>query len=165
MVHAMEDADPAKYPHDFAIAREKVFLGEGGTNQSPGPSVQRYFADVFQVLRSQGLAGIQLWVTDTLADAIDGTDQPTLSTAALSYDLFTTEFTKAGVRTYGSLPPGTEWHGSPAKGASYANPASFPASSGNRPAAYGRWSFTGLTDKGRWVQQDIADSKEATVKR
>lgn len=33
----------------------------------------------------------------------------------------------------------------------------YPASSEIRPAAYGRWTYTGLTNKGHWVRQAIAN--------
>ena len=153
MVDAMEMADPGRYPHDFTIPQAKVFLGEGGTNQTTSPAISQYFQDVFRVLADRKLAGLQLWVSDTLGDTKDAAGKPTLSSITPAYDLFTTSFTWAGVRNYAPLPPGVSWHGSPAKGSPYADPASFPASHDLRPAAYGKWSYTGLTDKGRWVQQ------------
>jgi hypothetical protein len=52
---------------------------------------------------------------------------------------------------------GVSWHGSPARGASYGDPASYPVSRDIRPSAYGNWTYTGPTIKGRWVQQAIAD--------
>jgi hypothetical protein len=155
MVDAMETADPHAYPHDFAIPAAQIFLGEGGTNQTSSPAVERYFKDVFHVLTERKLAGIQLWVSDTLGDAKDAEGKPTLSAATPAYDLFTTGFSRDGVRTYASLPPGISWHGEPAKSGSYADPASYAAYQDIRPAAYGRWSYTGLTDKGRWVQQAL----------
>jgi hypothetical protein len=97
----------------------------------------------------------QLWVSDTLGDAKDASGQLTLSPITPAYDFFTTSFSPAGVRTYAPLSPGVAWHGSPAKGASYADPASYPASQDLRAAAYGKWSYTGLTDKGRWVQKAL----------
>jgi hypothetical protein len=157
MVDAMEMADPGKYAHDYSIPASRVFLGEGSTNQTATPAINQYFQDVFQLLADRALAGIQLWVTDTLGDATDAAGKPTLSPATPAYDLFTTTFSRAGVRTYAGLPPGISWHGSPAKGASYADPASYPPSSEIRPAAYGQWSYIGLTSKGHWVQQAIAN--------
>ena len=156
MVDAMEMADPGRYPHDFAIPQDKVFLGEGGTNQTTSAAIGQYFQDVFQVLADRKLAGMQLWVSDTLGDAKDASGQPTLLPITPAYDLFTTSFAPAGVRTYAPLSPGVAWHGSPAKGASYADPASYPASQDLRASAYGKWSYTGLTDKGRWVQKALA---------
>jgi len=158
MVNAMEMADPGRYPHDFAIAQEKVFLGEGGTDQTTSPAIGQYFRDVFRVLTDRRLAGIQLWVSDTLGDARDTSGGLTLSPITPAYDLFTTSFSAAGVRTYAPLPPGVAWHGSPAKGASYADPASYPEYQDLRSAAYGKWSYTGLTAKGRWVQQALTES-------
>jgi hypothetical protein len=157
MVDAMEVADTDKYPHDFAISPSKIFLGEGNTIQTDTPAINQYFQDVFQVLTDRALAGIQLWVSDTLGDTKDGTGRLTLSAITPAYDLFTTNFTYAGSRTYGSLPPGVSWHGSPGKGSSFADPESFPASKDIRAAAYGKWSYTGLTSKGRWAQQAMAD--------
>jgi hypothetical protein len=157
MVDAMEMADPGKYPHDYAIPASRVFLGEGSTNQTAMPAINQYFQDVFQLLADRELAGIQLWVTDTLGDATDAAGKPTLSPATPAYDLFTTTFSRTGVRTYASLPPGISWHGSPANGASFADPASYPTSSEIQPAAYGHWSYTGLTNNGHWVQQAIAN--------
>ena len=160
MVDAMERSDSSKYPHDFAIPAGKVFLGEGSTNQTATPPINQYFQDVFQVLADRELAGIQLWVTDTLGDASNAASKPTLSAATPAYDLFTATFSPIGVRTYAGLPPGISWHGSPAKGASYADPANYPPSTEIRPAAYGQWSYTGLTSKGHWVQQAIANHSE-----
>jgi hypothetical protein len=157
MVDAMETSDSKKYPHDFAIPPSRIFLGEGATIQTTTPAINQYFQDVFQVLMDKALAGIQMWVTDTLGDARDAKGTPTLSPVTPAYDLFTTAFTFAGVRTYANLPPGISWHGSPAAHASYADPASYPAYEGVRPAAYGRWSYGKPTAKGRWVQQAIAD--------
>jgi hypothetical protein len=156
MVDAMETADPGRYPRDFAIPQAKVFLGEGGTKQTTSPAIAQYFRDVLQVLDDRKLAGMQLWVSDTLGDAKDASGKPTLSPITPAYDLFTTSFSPAGVRSYTPLPPGVAWHGSPAKGGSYADPTGYAASQDLRPAAYGKWSYTGLTDKGRWVQQALA---------
>ena len=81
----METADPGRYPRDFAIPQAKVFLGEGGTKQSASPAIAQYFRDVLQVLDDRKLAGIQLWVSDTLGDAKDASGKPTLSPITPAY--------------------------------------------------------------------------------
>jgi len=156
MVDAMEQADPARYPHDFAIPPAHVFLAEGGTNQAFSPAASGFFQGVFQVLAERKLAGIQLWVSDTLADAKDASGGLTLAVAAPGYDLFTTRFVPGGLRLYAKLAPHVAWHGSIVKGGSYADPTSFTASEETRPAEYGTWLYTGLTDKGRAVRQALA---------
>jgi hypothetical protein len=156
MVDAMEKADPRQYPHDFAIAPAHVFLAEGGTNEATSPATGTYFQDVFHVLAARGLPGIQLWVSDTLADSRDASGKLTLGVAAPAYDLFTTRFSPAGERLYPPLADSVSWHGGIVKGGSYADPASFTSSREVRAAAYGSWTYTGLTEKGRQVQQALS---------
>jgi len=108
------------------------------------------------VLKARDLAGIQLWVSDTLADARDASGKLTIAVATPAYDLFTTRFSPAGERSYKPLADGVSWHGGIVKGGSYADPESFTSSRGIRPAAYGSWTYTGLTEKGRQVQQALS---------
>lgn len=152
MIDAMEGADPVRFPRDFPIPIEKIFLGEGTTDQANSPATSQYFQDVFQVLEERKLAGIQLWVSDTLGDALDSNGKPTLSMITSAYDLFDSHFTKFGERSYAPLPSGVSWHGSHTKGGSYGDPANYPANEEVRLAAYGQWSYTGVTDKGRFVE-------------
>jgi hypothetical protein len=158
VIDAMEKADPRNYPDDFAISADRVFLGEGNTDQTTTPGINQFFQEILQVLTNRTLAGVEFWVTDSLGNASDAAGNPTLSLAQPGYDLFTTTFSPSGIRTYAGLPPGIFWHGTPGPGGSYGNPADYPAYSGTaQPSAYGKWSYTGLTSKGHWVQQAMAD--------
>ncbi len=156
MVDAMEKADPGHYPDDFMISPAHVFLAEGGTDEATSPATGTFFQDVFHVLTARDLAGIQLWVSDTLADARDASGKLTVAVATPAYDLFTTRFSPAGERSYKPLADGVSWHGGIVKGGSYADPESFTSSREIRPAAYGSWTYTGLTEKGRQVQQALS---------
>jgi hypothetical protein len=157
MIDAMETADPVRYPHDFAIPQDMVFLGEGGTSQTSSPAIGKYFRDVFQVLADRKLIGIQLWVSDTLGESKDASGKPNMVPITPAYDLFTTSFSPVGVRIYSPLPVGVAWHGSPSKDSSYADPANYPAYQDVGAAAYGKWLYTGLTDKGRLVQNVLTE--------
>jgi hypothetical protein len=107
----MATADPAKKQGDFVIPVSKIYLAEGNSNQTRTPAVNQYFQDILQLLNDRGLAGIQFFISDTLADAKDAKGQPTLAPALSVYDLFVTHYTPAGTRTYGKdWPPGISWH-------------------------------------------------------
>lgn len=157
VVGAMENDDSSQFHNDFTIPPDRIFLGEGSTIQTAAPAINQYFQEVVQLLTDRGLRGIQFWVTDTLGDKKNDQGQPTLAAVTLGYDLFETTFSPVGIRKYTGLPLGVSWHGSPARGASFGAPANYPEYQEIFSSAYGKWSYTGPTVKGRWVQQAIAN--------
>lgn len=154
MVNAMATADTAG---DFAIPTSKIYLGEGNANQQGTPAINQYFQDVMQVMSDDGLAGIQFFVSDTLANATDSSGNPTLTPALPIYDLFATTFASSGVLTYpDDLASGVSWHLNPGAGGSYADPTTYPATQDEFSAAYGKWLYTAPTDIGTWLGEAIA---------
>jgi hypothetical protein len=152
MVDAMIHADTTDYPGDYAVSPQKVFIGEANTDELSNPYTNQYYQYMQQLITKRGLAGMQWFASDSLAD---GTP-PALADSG--YDLFQVAFTGYGTKTFpGTLPVGISWHYPNTSSGSYADPTTYNSTTSNVPAEWGTMSYTGPTAKGYWYGEGISN--------